>query len=329
MTNKKYQIFISSTFRDLADERQDSIRNVLDLKHIPAGMELFPAADVEQLEYIKRVIDECDYYLLIIGGRYGSVDAEGVSFTEREYDYAVESEKVVLAFVHNDPASIPIGNSEVTQAAIDALNAFRLKVMSGRLVKMWVSRQDLEPLVLKALIHAFNDFPQTGWIRGDALASEELVSQSNKALQENAELKQLIAAMETKVQPKFDDLADFDDMFVIRYKAGQYSAGKEITLSWRTIFIGVAGLLEKPKTDSVIESGLDLILKDRGKDVSRSINGTDRIRIKAQLIALGVIQSRVSKTTRGGQEEFLSLTKAGQQAFLENIVVKKADKKVI
>jgi hypothetical protein len=55
---KKYQVFVSSTFRDLVEERQDAIRNILDLKHIPAGMELFPASDTDQLVYIKKVIDE-------------------------------------------------------------------------------------------------------------------------------------------------------------------------------------------------------------------------------------------------------------------------------
>ena len=105
MSQKKYQVFVSSTFRDLIEERQDAIRNVLDLKHIPAGMELFPAADINQLDYIKKVIDECDYYLLIMGGRYGSMDAEGVSYTEREYDYAVDTGKAVIAFVHNDLGS--------------------------------------------------------------------------------------------------------------------------------------------------------------------------------------------------------------------------------
>jgi Domain of unknown function (DUF4062) len=52
--NKKYQVFISSTFSDLIEERQDTIRSVLDLGHIPSGMEVFPAADVEQFEYIKK-----------------------------------------------------------------------------------------------------------------------------------------------------------------------------------------------------------------------------------------------------------------------------------
>jgi hypothetical protein len=34
-------------------------------------MELFPAADEDQWSLIIGVIDECDYYLLILGGRYG------------------------------------------------------------------------------------------------------------------------------------------------------------------------------------------------------------------------------------------------------------------
>jgi len=74
--NKKYQVFISSTFSDLVQERQATIRTVLDLGHIPSGMEIFPAADVEQFEYIKKVVDECDYYVLIIGAR-SSVCLEG------------------------------------------------------------------------------------------------------------------------------------------------------------------------------------------------------------------------------------------------------------
>ena len=72
--DKRYQVFISSTCADLKEERRAVIQTVIQLNCIPAGMELFPAADEEQLAFIKRVIDDCDYYLLIIGGRYGSVD---------------------------------------------------------------------------------------------------------------------------------------------------------------------------------------------------------------------------------------------------------------
>ena len=132
---KKFQVFISSTFRDLSDERQDAIRSVLDLGHIPSGMEIFPAADVEQFDYIKKVIDECDYYVLIIGARYGSVDSAGVSFTEKEYAYALEQKKVVLAFLHGDVGSIPVAKSDTDPAVVERLNQFRSKVSKGRLVK--------------------------------------------------------------------------------------------------------------------------------------------------------------------------------------------------
>lgn len=84
--DKRYQVFLSSTYADLKDERQKVIQTLMEMDCIPSGMELFPATDEEQWEFIKKVIDDCDYYLLIIGGRYGSINAEGISYTEKEYD---------------------------------------------------------------------------------------------------------------------------------------------------------------------------------------------------------------------------------------------------
>jgi hypothetical protein len=165
--NKKYQVFISSTFSDLVQERQDAIRSVLDLGHIPSGMEAFQAADIEQFKYIKKVVDECDYYVLVIGARYGSTDAAGVSFTEKEYDYAVEQKKTVLAFIHGNPSAIAVAKADIDPALAAKLEAFRKKVSTGRLVQFWTSRENLESKVIKALAKAFNDAPGVGWIRGD------------------------------------------------------------------------------------------------------------------------------------------------------------------
>ena len=68
---KRYQVFISSTFRDLVQERQEVLKAVLEIDHMPAGMELFPAADDAAWQLIKDVIDGSDHYVVIIGGRYG------------------------------------------------------------------------------------------------------------------------------------------------------------------------------------------------------------------------------------------------------------------
>jgi len=42
---KRYQVFISSTFQDLQGARQEVSQALLRADCFPAGMELFPAAD--------------------------------------------------------------------------------------------------------------------------------------------------------------------------------------------------------------------------------------------------------------------------------------------
>src|SRR5229473_917212 len=104
--DKRYQVFVCSTFSDLQEERQEVMQALLELDCIPAGMELFPAADEDQWTLIKRVIDDCDYYMVIIAGRYGSIGPNGKSYTQMEYEYAIDSRKPVVAFLHSDPGKI-------------------------------------------------------------------------------------------------------------------------------------------------------------------------------------------------------------------------------
>ena len=101
MLDKRYQ--------DLQQERQEVMQALLSLDCIPTGMELFPASDEGSWDLIKRFSSECDYYIVIVGGRYGTVSSHGLSFTEMEYDYALERQLPVLAFLHKDPSAIPSG----------------------------------------------------------------------------------------------------------------------------------------------------------------------------------------------------------------------------
>ena len=100
---RRLQIFISSTYIDLIPERQAAVAAILKSGHIPAGMELFTAGDRSQMDTIKQWIDESDVYMLILGGRYGSVEpTSGISYTELEYDYAVQQSKPLFAVVITD-----------------------------------------------------------------------------------------------------------------------------------------------------------------------------------------------------------------------------------
>ena len=88
---KKYQFFISSTYEDLKKERNKAIQAILTMNQFPIGMEMFSAADDDQWKIIKEAIDSSDFYILIIGNRYGSIEeTTGISYTEKEFDYAVE-----------------------------------------------------------------------------------------------------------------------------------------------------------------------------------------------------------------------------------------------
>ena len=84
---KRLQVFVSSTFSDLKDERQAAVEAILTAGHIPAGMELFTSGDESQMDVIKQWIEESDVYLLILGGRYGSIEPKtGKSYIQLEYE---------------------------------------------------------------------------------------------------------------------------------------------------------------------------------------------------------------------------------------------------
>lgn len=104
---RKYQIFIISTYTNLIDERKLIIDALLKMDFIPAGMEIFVASDTEQYNVITKVIDLCDYYLLIIGKRYGTINEDTqFSYTEMEYNYALSKGIPILVFALAENSSI-------------------------------------------------------------------------------------------------------------------------------------------------------------------------------------------------------------------------------
>jgi hypothetical protein len=162
----RFQVFVSSTYTDLVEERQAAISALLQLSAMPAGMELFPAADDEAWTLIERVIDESDYYLLIIGGRYGSVTKDGISFTEKEYDYAVSQGKPVMAFLHGSPDDISVGKSDIDADLRAKLEAFTHKVKQAKHVKQWNTAEDLAGKIALSFTSFIRSYPAAGWVRG-------------------------------------------------------------------------------------------------------------------------------------------------------------------
>ena len=172
--DKRYLIFISSTYSDLITERDKVTQAVLELNHFPAGMEQFPAVGIPPIELIKSYLKECDYYILIVAARYGSTYEDGSnrgkSFTEVEYDIATELGIPVIAFLHNDIKSIPSGKTDEDDVKREKLLKFRAKVEKGnQTVKYWSNPDDLKSKVLSSIPSAIKYQERTGWIRANVL----------------------------------------------------------------------------------------------------------------------------------------------------------------
>jgi len=172
--DKRYQVFVSSTYIDLIEERKEVTQAILKCDCFPAGMELFPASSRKQWTLIKQVIDDSDFYLLIVAGRYGSLgtdeDGKKISYTEMEFNYAVSTRKPIIVLLHRDPDSLLSKFIEKNKASIQRLEKFREKAANGRMVAFWENKDQLHSAVLDSLHKAKRDAPEAiGWIRADSL----------------------------------------------------------------------------------------------------------------------------------------------------------------
>jgi nucleoside 2-deoxyribosyltransferase len=192
--NVKYQIFVSSTYEDLKEERDEVIKACLNMNQIPVGMEMFNAADEEQWAVITRTIDQCDYYVVVVAHRYGSTSPDGTSYTEREYDYAVAHGVPVLGFVIDDAARWPNDRIDKDPAAVEALRRFKSKV-EQKMVRYWRDKSDLQAQFAMSLPMNININPRRGWVRAPEPGGADIAQALSNLAEENARLRQMLEEM--------------------------------------------------------------------------------------------------------------------------------------
>jgi len=164
MSGRKFQIFISSTYEDLKEEHEVAIKTILSLYHIPIGMEMFNAGDNDQWTVISRTIEMSDYYVVIIGGRYGSTTDSGVSYTEKEYDYAISKGIPVLAFIKDENSPLTPAQREPDPTKQQKLSDFCEKAKK-KYVGFWQTKDDFATQLSISLQKAFIEQPRMGWVR--------------------------------------------------------------------------------------------------------------------------------------------------------------------
>lgn len=334
--DKRYQVFVSSTFADLEEERRRVIQTLMEMDCIPSSMEFFPALDEEQWKFIKRVIDDCDYYLLIIGGRYGSLTNEGISYTQKEYEYAVEKGLKVVALLHGTPDEISVSKSELDADSRNKLKLFREEVSANRLVRFWKSADELPGLVALNLPKTIKIYPAVGWIRANQSSNNELLNELNEVRKRNDELEKMLAEARQNKPDEILNLASLDELIKIygtTYRienAGTSSVRKieglwDFNVKWRSLFALIAPYLLEHPNDKHAKSELEKVLYKKARPNSTASGYIDDQiyqTIKIQLQALNLVSVRYSKTTRGSMSLFWSLTPTGHSLMMKLRTVK-------
>jgi len=222
MNNKKYQIFISSTYDDLRDERQAAVEAILKSGHIPAGMELFAAGDESQMEVIKSWIESSDIFMLILGGRYGTIESKtGLSYIELEYDYSVSLEKPVFAVVLSDKAlDLKVkskGKGVFETEHPQEYKLFRQKVLS-KMCSFFDDCKDIKLAIHESIPDIQLRHELTGWISASDIPDTKFfldeikrISEENSVLlQENENLQKQLEQLPkvTKKRDNYDQLME-------------------------------------------------------------------------------------------------------------------------
>jgi hypothetical protein len=340
--DKRYQVFISSTFKDLEKERAKVQQAVMELECIPAGMEAFPAIDEEQFEFIKKVIDDCDYYLLIIGGRYGSISEEtGLSYTEMEYDYAVSKKIRVIVLLHKDPDALAVRNSEQSEEYKKKLHVFRDKVSATRLVKFWNNADELPGLVSTSLSKTIRTYPAIGWVRASLVPDSSLYKELNDLRKENDRLSALLE--QQAVLPYKKNLATLSDSVSIEVhyalRAGQTIYGNLvegaqmsaiIQTTWGEIFSIISPQIFMHEREGIIAGSLaDFLIKTHltKDDLAFRVLSNEYVEmLRVQFRALDLINLTPAASTEGREADKVliwSLTSLGEQTMLLERSIKK------
>jgi hypothetical protein len=312
--DKREQVFVSSTHADLIEERQAIIMALLRMDCFPAGMEFFPASHEEKWSLIKKVIEDSDYYIVVIGGRYGSLHQDGVSFTEKEFDYAEEIGKPILAFIHREPDLIPAGKTELDPASRIKLEAFREKA-GQRMADFWTTSPELAGNVIVGLIAARKTHPAEGWIRASNALTPEI----------EREISDLQANVATLTNEKdaatrravITDLAQGEDLFPIqatieywtqedldKHHDDPWSARKSkmsIDMSWDDIFGALSPSLIDESGEVGMKNSLSRAIREHAPTPFPSPAGAAKLGellatvtavddVKVQLFSLGLIK---------------------------------------
>ena len=319
--NVKYQVFVSSTYDDLRAERDQVIKAVLEMGHIPVGMEMFSAADEEQWKIIARQIDESDYYVVITAQRYGSV-VEGISYTEKEYDYAVLKGVPVIGFIIDSAAPWPADRGDIDVTKVAALQAFKEKLRK-KPIGTWSSASDLYGKFSIALMKLTTANPRPGWVRASDIPAPEVMAELTRLSAENARLRADAAAVKAQRDQNSAEssmlrtLRNIKVAVSIFYEGvSDWTAVDETTL-YRVFYILAPELMTEKSASSAAYLLALMFAKSKPIRKQWPLPSNTMNSWLADLMSFGLVEPSSKQHAVSDKDNYWTLSERGRQTFAE------------
>ncbi len=314
--NKRYQVYISTTYPDMQSARQALMLPMLDLGLMPMGMDMHSSESHNLMPVVQRMIDDSDYFVILLGGRYGTLSPLGLSYTHREYIFAATKRKPVVSFIHDDPLNLPPDVREPSREGQVRRDDFARLLENKTLSFRWRDESELAARVAKVMPDVMRQYPAPGWMQAGAMAgagdtrNQVLV---RRVAELEKEREEWLAAQRAPLR----GLARGADPLSLEYSCNVYEGGDckmtmaSCELDWDRVFACVAPLMLNPVSEPVMQKALeDYVARRALQDVTGDFPKAHAVRnvvlaghafnqVKIHLRTLGLITKTSETDSRG------------------------------
>lgn len=286
----RYQVFISSAFRDLVDERRAVVSALLELNCNPVGSDLYSIPAGEDWSPIRHLIEDCDYCLVVLGSNYRSLDLSALEAIEREYDFAVANGRPIMAFMRPEDRIEPDAEGGYTAHAA-RLQAFRDRLEAGT-CRMWTTPYELGGAISRGCAQLIQSSPSQGWVRGGHAKTPDDYDRLAHLTEQVSVLEKELADRRAAELHTADNLAQGDDLVELEYSLRGEQAAFRIAASWSEVFVAVAMKAIELPTLREIETELSTWIAEHANSFDVVLTEDSLQKVMLQLFTLGLIETR-------------------------------------
>ncbi|MEB3863438.1 MULTISPECIES: DUF4062 domain-containing protein [Acinetobacter] len=298
MLDTRYQIFISTSGRDMQPERMVLSQTLVGMGFFAWGLEHRTPLTTT---LARRQIDECDYVILLLGSQYGEQSISGVSYLSLEYEYALSQAKLIIVFMHEQPENREIDLQETHPQLKDKFLAFRKKLLhEAEHIFYFKTPRELELVIRLNIPLMIEQYGGQGWVP---------THQAHQLEDEIKLLKSKILQLEQRLSEPLTQLNEVapQDIFAFEYQIQAFQDGnfKELKrqrqMTWSQLLSVLAKRFETAMPEENFAACLNEYLNQAGLEDARQelprahavacaqINHKALFRIKNQMQSQGWI----------------------------------------